>query len=277
MIAVLATALIVTGCGATTGASDSISSSSSVSKDLPSKVRDRGTIEGVSFMKIPPISFTGADGQPTGFDIELGDAAASELGVKMEWTNLDFAGIIPGLLSGRFDVSLSGISVTPEREEQLDFIPYFNTGYGIVATQDIADGVSTLEDLCGMKVAVATGTEQEKMLHAQNKKCSSPMEILGFGSQSDVDLQLKQGRAVATVMGLSSALYLQKQTDGEFEVVGDTIEPSPIGIAFAKGSPLVEPFRKALTNLKEDGTYEKLLEKYGLEKGAVSSFDSTGS
>ena len=95
---------------------------------------------------------------PDGLDIDLAEALAAELGVEVEFLNTGFDGIIPSLEVEDFDVLISAMTITDERSEVIDFVPYITVGTGIVVPAGNPDGITGIADLCGKTVAVQVGT-----------------------------------------------------------------------------------------------------------------------
>lgn len=130
-----------------------------------------GTLTIGSDIAYAPIEFfeEGTD-NPVGLDIDIANAMGEKLGVEVEFEQVaDFAGIVGDLTSGRYDVVMSAISITPEREAEIDFIPYFGpVGTGILTLKDNPQAFAGVEDLCGHPVAAQDGTFQIEQMETLN-------------------------------------------------------------------------------------------------------------
>jgi len=132
-----------------------------------------GTLQVGSDISYAPIEFYEEGTQnATGLDIDLANALARELGVKVEFVNTGFDGIIGALQANRFDVLMSAMTITAARQKEIDYIPYFTAGTGILVPAGNPKNIQTLADLCGKNVAVQLGTIQVDQLNAQNEQCS---------------------------------------------------------------------------------------------------------
>ena len=121
-------------------------------------------IKAVTDATFPPMEFT-ENQKMTGFDIELVEAIGKKLDRPIQWTNVDFKGLIPSLTAGRADIAVSAIYITPERQQVVNFTQPYLAG-GLVAL--VKEGNSTInsaEDLKGKKISVQTGTKSVEWLH----------------------------------------------------------------------------------------------------------------
>jgi polar amino acid transport system substrate-binding protein len=271
----VASALVLTACGDQTEDSKKDSGSggekSSAAYKLPQKVKDAGVIKVGSDIAYAPMEYVKA-GEPTGVDIDIANALGEELGVEFQFQNNVFDNLIPSLDTGRFDVIMSAMSDTKERQGKVDFVDYFTAGVSILAQKGNPEGIKTLDDLCGKTVAFQRGTVSADVAKAQNEKCDKPMKTLTFSKDTEALLQVKQGRAVADLNDFPVAAYNAKTSGGgeDFEVVGDQIDAGPYGIAVTKdNAELRDALAKALDAIIENGEYAKVLKKWNVEQGGV--------
>jgi polar amino acid transport system substrate-binding protein len=249
------------------------------SPNLPQKIKDSGVLTIGSDIEYAPNEFFKEGTEtPIGMDIDLGNAIAKQLGVKAKFVNdTDFAGIILAMNSGRFDIIMSSMSDTKERQQSADFVDYFLAGSSILVQKGNPKGIKTLDDVCGNKVAVQKGTIQDTdILTPQVAKCAGmnkPLEVLRFEKDTDALQQVKLGRAVANFEDFPVAAYNAKTSGGgkDFEVVGQQIGSGPYGIAVPKNSPLLQLIQTALNKLISNGTYDRILAKWNLSDGALKS------
>lgn len=212
-------------------------------------------------------------GEYIGFDIELIDAIAEEVGFDYELKPMDFSGIIPALQTENLDIAIAGISMNPTREETIDFSdPYYDAGTAILVREEEED-IQTKEDLAGKVVATKQGTSSyEYVMEMDEIK-----EVVPFPNIDQAYMELHKGTADAVVFDLPSVLYyINTSAQGKAKVLDDLLEGQTFGIAFPKGSPLTNEVNIALAKLKEDGTYDEIHEKWfgeaAVEEQEASSF-----
>jgi ABC-type amino acid transport substrate-binding protein len=111
-------------------------------------------------MAFPPMEFHDELNKPVGADVEIAEALAKALGVEVEWVNMDFDGLIKAVESGQVDVLISAMTITPEREASIDFVPYLEMGSGILVIMGNPKRIRRPVDLCGRTVALQEGTSQ---------------------------------------------------------------------------------------------------------------------
>ncbi|MEH3055193.1 MAG: ABC transporter substrate-binding protein [Patulibacter minatonensis] len=202
-----------------------------------------------------------------GADPDLAKAIGAKLGLDVEIQNSSFDGIIPGLAAGKYDLGMSSFTDTKEREKTVDFVTYFSAGTSFFVNADGPD-IKTLDDLCNQKVAVQKGTTQADDAAAQAKKCK--VDVLVYPDQSGANLALKSGRATLSMADSPVAAYQVKQSGGAFKLSGEAYGTAPYGIAVPKDSGLAEPVLEAVKAIIADGSYAKVLEKWGIQDGAIT-------
>jgi polar amino acid transport system substrate-binding protein len=205
-----------------------------------------------------------------GLDIDIAEALAAALGVEVEFVNTGFDGIIPALQAEDFDVVMSAMTITDERSEQIDFVPYVTVGTGILVPSGNPDGIAGLEDLCGKTVSVQVGTIQVDLLEAQNEECSDEINIVVFDTNPLAVEDLRTGGSDASFSDFPVAAEDAAQSDGDLEVVSPQVEPEPYGIGVRKESTeLKAVLEEALQAIRDDGTYESILAEWMLEAIAL--------
>ncbi|MBS0314646.1 MAG: glutamine ABC transporter substrate-binding protein [Burkholderiales bacterium] len=205
----------------------------------------------------PPMEFVD-NGKRTGFDVELVEAIGAKLGRKIEWVDIDFKGLIPGLIAKRFDLAVSAIYITDERRKVVDFTdPYFAGGL-VVMVKDNNQTIKTPADLAGKKVSVQVGTKsvgylQEHYPKAQRVEVEKNQEMFNL-----VDI----GRADAAVTGKPAAFHYVR-TRGGLKVLDQQLTTEEYGMALRKDSAdLTRAVNAAIAQLKADGTYAALVKKW---------------
>jgi polar amino acid transport system substrate-binding protein len=213
-------------------------------------------------------------GKIVGIDPDIGAALGQKLGIKVTFHNATFDGLIPAVTSKRYDIIMSAMSDTKERQASLDFVDYFDAGTSILVRKGNPEGIHTLADLCGKTVALEKGTTQVDVATEQNTKCSKKINILTFDTDTNALLQVKSGRAVADMNDFPVAAYNAETADGgkTYEVVGEQIGAGPYGIGVRKAdTQLRDALQAGLKALIADGTYEKILAKWDVTKGSLTT------
>lgn len=281
-------ALLLAACGGNGGNEGTSSGGGGLTQlgqKLPSSIQQSKEIKVGSDIEYPPVEFFKEGTQEVqGFDFDLAQAMGQKLGVKVTFINdTDFAGILGALAAGRFDIVMSAMNDTPERRAKaVDFIDYFNVNTGILVAKGNPKGIKTLDDLCGQTVSVQKGTVQEDpILKDQQGKCTSAgkakVNVLAFEKDADAVQQVKTGRAVAVLEDLPVSAYNAKTVGGgsAMEVAGTTTEAAgKYGIAVLKSNTqLRDALQAALKAVIADGSYDQLLQKWGIQAGSLKTAD----
>ncbi len=243
--------------------------------ELPDAVRQAGAFRLTVNATYAPMEYRDpATNILTGLDVDLAEALAKKLGVKVVWSETPFDQLMPSLQTGRSDFIISGLSDRASRRETADFIDYLTTGAQFFV---LADSTAKTEvDLCGKKVGTTRSTSFPVEIEKWSKKfCEAegkPAVQYTPGENSiDVRNQLKQGRIDAAVQGSETLPYAQANEPGKYKILGAPFTLGYQGIAFRKDAgPFRETVMEALRGLIADGTYKAVLTKYGLEGNAVT-------
>ncbi|MCW1361077.1 transporter substrate-binding domain-containing protein [Campylobacter sp. US33a] len=198
----------------------------------------------------------------TGFDVDLVEEIAKRENVKIEWVEMSFDGLISALKTGKIDMIASAMSLTPERSANMDFTDtYYNTK-SLYLKRKADASLNTKEDLIGKSIGVQLGTLQEPTAKAIQ----------------DAKVEANEAIAVAIIAlkaGKIDAVIADKDVSKGFLAENDDLEgffeendgSSGFSFAFDKGknSQILAKFNKGIKDLQNDGTYQKLLEKYNLQ------------
>ena len=242
---------------------------------LPPEIQSSKTVRAATDGTYPPNEFTGPDGKTLmGFDLDLAKAVGDKLGVTIAFDNAKFDSIITGITAGRYDLSFSSFTDNKERQAKVDFVDYFTAGTSILVKKGNPEKITKLEDLCGKKVALESGTVQVDIAKGAKCPAGQKIEVSALPDDATARLQVKTGRAVADMNDFPVAEYTAKTAGGgnDFEVVGTQYETAPYGIAISKKQPgLRDAVEKAMSALVADGTYAAILKKYDIEQGALTA------
>ncbi len=278
--------LALAGCGSSSSSTTSSSTSSTASTaantanaaivaQVPSAVKSKGTLDVATEAQYAPNEFIASDGHTViGMDADLMQALGEVMGLKVKMINSNFETIIPGLAAGRYDMGASSFTDTKEREKTVDFVTYFNAGISFYAKTSANPGVTGLSDLCGKTVAVEKGTVEQEEAEAQSKKCATEgkksVTVLSFPGQNAVNLAVSSGRAELGMADSPVVAYQIKQSNGQFKLIGKSYNFAPYGLAVPKTSGMTSPLLAALKELMANGSYLKILEKWGVQSGAIT-------
>lgn len=220
--------------------------------------------------------FEGDSTTPTGFDVELFEAIADELGVEVEWVNTGFDGIIPSLEAKRFDVIVSGMTITDKRDEVIDFVPYYFAGITLIVPKGNPKNIQSLDDLSGLSVAAVLGTTWQDLLAAKNVELEAqgktPIDIVLFEFDPDAIDALRVGRVDADMNDNPVADFIVSLEPNVFESLSGKIllEAAPFGWGVRESSPeLKEALLDAIKKLIRNGTYDDIITEWGLEGGTI--------
>jgi polar amino acid transport system substrate-binding protein len=240
----------------------------------PDNIAKAGKIVYCSDISGPPLGFFDENSQPTGSDIDLGNEIAKRLGVKAEWANTPFAGIVPALQAKNCDAILSQLFDKPARREVIDFVDYMNSSQSLLVAKGNPKNIKGLEDLSGVKVAVENGTTIQSLIEEQNKKFAAegkaPAEVVVFPKDSDARQALQIGQVAVYGTTLESAAYFLQKAGHIFDIGGEPFAKILTGIGIRKDDgELKTAVQAALDSMKADGTYLKILTKWGMEGDAL--------
>jgi polar amino acid transport system substrate-binding protein len=246
----------------------------SLHAELPASIRASGISDYINIPYQPMEMYTSSN-QPTGVDVDLMNDMAKVLGIKVAFTNVLFPELFTALQSGRADVVMSGIDDRSSTRSTYTFIDYFQTGSQMETSR--ADmqkyHIKGLESMCGLTVESGEGDAFPPQISLMSQKyCGSSTAIkqLSVESLAESEVNITDGRAQAMMRAgpesVSYNVYNQPGgvNHGTWVAAGPVYYPTDFGMAFAKGSPLVQPFLGALKVLFRDGTYLQVLKKYNV-------------
>jgi polar amino acid transport system substrate-binding protein len=256
---------------------------------LPASIRNKGVIKVGSDIAYPPVEFKDASGKVVGIDPDIADALGRQLGVTFEFENGTFDTLITGLRSRRYDIAISAMTDTKDRQEGVDsetgkkvgegvdFVDYFTAGVSIYTKKGDDKGIRSWSDLCGKKVAVQRGTVSEDLARAENDKCAKAgkgrITIEAFDNDQQAQTRVRAGGVDAGSSDFPVAAYAVKTSGGgnDFQLAGEQVEAAPYGMAVAKDNTwLRDAIRAALDAIITNGEYEEIIAKWGVQAGAVT-------
>mgnify|MGYP000201125164 CR=1 FL=1 len=220
-----------------------------------------------------PAEFYAEDGKtPVGFDVDIVKALAKTFGLEADPQTSNFDSIIPSIGS-KHDIGVSSFTITPERMKAVDFVSMFKAGSTWVVKKGNPGKIDT-SDLCGLKIAVQTGTTQEEEVNKGAEQCKADnkldIQILSNKLQTDVTTNVVTGKADVFYADSPVAGYAISQTDDQLEALGEDVGVTKEAVAIKKGdSDTAKAVQAAMQKLMDDGTYMKILKHWGVESGAL--------
>lgn len=291
--ALIAPALFFTAAcssgGGTVEGGESTQSAAEVNTDaplydkLPEAVQQAGELNAASYIGYPPFEYYDEDNETViGLDRDLADAIEEQIGVPIVFNNVPFDSIVPGLAAKRYDLAMSAMSDTLERQKQVDFLDYFMNGEAILTTKENPKSITTITDLCGITVGGVKGTTGAELTDTQSEECvaegKDAVDHTVFPGQNEAVLALQNGRVEAVVLGYSTGGYIAQTSNDALAITPPFRMDGPFGIVFPKGSEqLMEAFTQALEQIRADGSYDEILAEYGQSDAAIEKFVTNGS
>jgi polar amino acid transport system substrate-binding protein len=289
--AVLATALtgalLLAGCGGSNSSSSSSGSDGSSGTPLPSVSADPalaakvpaavsadGKISVGSDTTYAPSEFLAADGSTIeGFDVDLFDLVAAKLGLKAEFATAPFDSIIAGVGSGKYEAGVSSFTINPDRLAQATMVSYYAAGTQWSTKKGNPEKVAP-DNACGLSIAVQKATVQVDDITARSKACTDAgkpaITIDQYDAQSDATASVVSGKDVAGLADSPVMAYAVQQTNGQLELLGDVYDSAPYGYVIPKDqTDFGQAIADAVNALIADGSYAKVLDKWGVQAGAI--------
>ncbi|GLU27547.1 ABC transporter substrate-binding protein [Brucella sp. NBRC 12950] len=268
----MAAAIVATGLLVMTGPVHA----QTASEILPQKYKDAGVLKLVTDAKYPPFQSVNDAGEIVGFEVDLWNAIADRLKVKMDVTSVAFDSLIPGVQSGRWDIAMEGITDNAERQKVVSFVDYGYTTSSAYVLEQNGAGVSDHLGLCGLKGSAQSGTEWVGMITKElGDACveagKEKPTVSEFGTSEGTLLSLYSGRSDFVLTSAALAGEISKAAPHPVKVIAMPILPRmPSGIAFRKDEgDLGEALLRALNEVRANGDYEKIYAKWTVSPMAM--------
>lgn len=226
------------------------------------QIRQRGELRVGLEAGYMPFEMIDKSGEIIGFDIDLARLMARKLGVKLKVVNQSWDGIIPALLTGKFDVTLGGMTITPERAKSVDFCdPYVTIGQTVLLNKKHADKVKSVKDLDQPQFLILTklGTTGDLAAKKQFKRA----KLRTFEHQAEAAIEVQNGRADGFVYDLPFNAVMAARYPGSLAHLKQPFTKEDLGWAIRQGDPeLRQWLNEFLAGLRKDGTYDALYRKW---------------
>ena len=225
----------------------------------------KGTMIAAINPTVAPIQYINEDGEIVGLDVDLGNAIAAKLCLKMQFQSTQFATMIPILKEGRIDLINSFMFYTPDRASQVLMIPYGASSAAILVPKKNTDEIKGLEYFSGKTFATELGTvdyaEAKKVSEELVKAGKPAIDVRTFGTYADVLQALKANQVAGAFIGVEQAAYYKKKGADFFRVAIGGLIPHAEALAF-KDPALAEAVVKVMNEMKADGSFDKIFAPY---------------
>ena len=244
---------------------------------VPREARARAVLVMGTNNLIPPMSYMDSSNRENiGLEPDLAREIASRIGMQLRIENVPFDALMIAMRAKRFDFVMASLNDSLERRRFIDAVDYLDGSDVLVVKGGNPLHIGRPADICGLSVGALTASEGERDFDNLSRACvkaGKPLiDIKRFKTPGATDLALLAGRVAATDQSAPRALYTVRMSNGRKEIVpGGKVSGSKKSIQLQKGSPLLPAFTRAMQGIVADGTYKRLLEKYGLAPLAVSN------
>lgn len=220
-----------------------------------------------------PYNFLAEDGETwEGINIDLARLLSDELGREIVFESAGFDSIIPGLASGRYDMALTGMFDTQERQRTVDFVDYLLAKNDFLTRADYRD-VESMDDLCGEVVGIPGGALEADLLAEASEACAAagdePITVNEFTNLDATILALVSGRIDVTPNDSAANAYVVANNDAGLKTSGGYLNEGYFAAAFPKDSDLTDQVEEAVAAIMESGAYAELLESWGIADRAM--------
>jgi len=247
----------------------------SLRSQVPDSILSTGHLTIATAGDGPPYTYKDG-GKLTGLEIDLGRAIGCTLGLPADFKTVAFAGILTGIQGGRYDLGMSTISDTSEREKVMNFVSYQTEGTALVVAKGNPHKVASIADTCGLRVAVTQGGITQQLVEKQNALCSDKMTVAPLPAAADGYLAIRSGRADVFLDTFGTALYTSKNGNGTGEQL-EVVTGKRYGVGYqaialpksADGTKLTKAIAATVDHLIESGVYGSLYTARGLEQNEM--------
>lgn len=264
LIAPLAGAVLALGAGVAHAQDVSVSP----------EVAESGVLAIANTLDYAPFEYLDENGNQAGIIVELANAVAGEVGADLEIQRTPFPSMIPGLAAGRFRVAWETFSATPERLEQVDFVMFLKAGVAASTLPENVENFPGDHPLCGKSVGVSAGSVADFLVEKLDAACAEaglePVDKAVFTTSTDIVQAVLSDRIEARLDDATASSFFEVESGGKLVVLPTLYEVSPLGMAIAKDdAETANMMQSALAALFEDGTYQAVLDKYGMGAYAI--------
>lgn len=240
---------------------------------LPQDIKDAGVMTAVMNGSFPPYTIVNDSNHITGAAIDFDKALSELLGIKIEHKSVNgLSSILMGIKSGRYTYDSGPVGDFASREESVDFVDYVQEFVVFAVKAGNPENIDGLDTTCGKRISVMAGGSAERVIRGQSAKCEEAgkpaVKVMSFADQPTSILAVKSNRADAFFSSRAPLSYFVKVSEGALELTG-TGQANGFGDLYQgavvpKGSPLAQVIKSGYEELHKNGTYDAILEKWGL-------------
>lgn len=267
LLGVAATAAMLAACGGG-GGSKTTTTSAAASSNVPNPI-----VYCVDTTYPPAESIV--NGKAAGYDIDIANAIAKQLGSTAQIKTTGFDVIIPALKQKKCNAIISSMTITPERSKQVKFSPYVNVGAFLMVKKGNPSHITDLASLSGKSAAVESATTELAGLQAENKilqKQGKPtITIKNYPADTSAAAAIQAGKVDAYFADAPPVLYYIRTTNGKFQTAGKQLETAPEGVATRIGDPLGAQINNAIQALYVKHQMQKILAKWQAAQFALQN------
>lgn len=256
-----------------TKGTDAVSAAAPLANLVPDAFKKSGTITVGTQPDFEPANYTPVgQSDVKGFNVDLMEAMAAKLGLKVKWDKVPFDQLLIGMQSGKFDAAIAGMTDRKQRQEKVDFLDYQVAGTVFMVAKGNPKGItSDVDGGCGIKIGDTKGSDAQRLVDMMAQACIAkgkpPTTLVSFPSSSDKNLALVSGRVDAMFWPDMAVSVINRETQGKLESLPVNFEPKVyLGVTFGKqNAQLRDAFLAALKAMHEDGTYDRILKQWDVE------------
>jgi polar amino acid transport system substrate-binding protein len=265
LVAIAALASTLAACG---GGGSSNTTTTSAASNIPNPI-----VWCVDTTYPPAESIV--NGKAAGYDIDIANAVAKQLGSTAQIKTTGFTVIIPALQDKKCNAIISSMTVTPDRAKQVSFVPYVNVGAFLMVKKGNPSHITTLASLSGKSAAVQSSTTELAGLQAENKilknQGKAQITIKSYPADTSAAAAIQAGKVDAYFADAPPVLYYIRTTHGQFQTAGAQLETAPEGIATRKGDPLGPQINNAIHALYLNGKLKTILAHWQASQFALKN------
>ena len=246
---------------------------------LPQEIRDAGKMTAVNNGSFPPYEIvTGTE--LTGATKDISDAIGQLLGIEIDHASVaGLPALLSGVNSGRYQFAMGPVGDYPDRRNANDFVDWVREYVVFAVQKGNPTGITGLDTACGKRIAVMAGGSAERVIKEQSEKCvadgNPAVEVQSYTDQPSSILAVRSKRSDAFFSSQAPLTYFVQQANGQLELaaVGQANGFNDIfqGAVVAKDSPLAEVLRDSFQILMDNGTYDAIMKKWGLENNMIEA------
>lgn len=244
--------------------------------DVPKspEVEQTGKLAVANTLDYAPFEYIDAEGKQVGIIIELAGEVAKLVGAELDVQRTPFPSMIPGLAAGRFKIAWETFSANPDRLKQVDFVMFIKAGIAASTSPEKKDSFAGDMPLCGKRVGVSAGSASDFLVDKLSKECTDKgqkaIEKSVFNSSTDIVQAVLSDRVDARMDDATASSYFEVTSKGQLVVLPTLYDIAPLGMAIAKDDKgTADMMVAALAELFKNGTYQAILDKYGMGAYAI--------